>query len=377
MTSPPPCPICASDTTSVLQPFADLPRVTSDCKPFQGGGGLAQCKDCGAPFKPLTPKLLAELDAIYADYDVYYQGGGADQIVFSADGEPPRRRCEVLADSLGSLFSKPAGRLVDIGCGNGAFLRAVRNKAPDWRLNGVEISPGCVSALQTFSGLEQVGPSIQVLDGDFDLVSLIHCLEHVADPLNSLIEIRQRLSPDGRLFIQCPDFRENPYDLVIADHLNHFSAASLAHLLGRAGFAVETLTKGLVKREISLVAYPARQSDQRFEPQEKITANAALAWLVETSRRFRPNQDAEPFFIFGTSIAASWLAGDESRRITGFIDEDETRQGRHLFEKPVLSPDMVPAGARVALALSPTIAASIGARHARRGWILIPPPDLP
>lgn len=377
MTSPPPCPICASDATSIVQSFADLSRVTSDCKPFQRGGELAQCGDCGAPFKPLTPELSAELDAIYSDYDVYYQGGGADQIVFSGDGEPPRRRCEVLADSLCRLLSRPSGRLADIGCGNGAFLHAVKNKAPAWQLNGVEISPGCLSALQTFNGLEKVGPSLKALDGEFDLVSLIHCLEHVADPLSSLIEIKERLSPDGRLFIQCPDFRENPYDLVIADHLNHFSAASLAHLLGRAGFAVESMTKGLVKREISCIALAARQTERRRKLTAEVTASAALAWLAETSLRFRSDETAGPFFIFGTSIAAAWLAGDASRGIAGFIDEDEARQGRRLFDKPIFAPELVPAGARVALALSPTVAASIGARHAQRGWILIPPPELP
>ena len=49
-------------------------------------------------------------------------------------------------------------------------------------------------------------------------------------------------------------FEQNPFDLLVFDHCNHFSPGSLRNLIEMAGFEVELLTTEWCSREISAVA---------------------------------------------------------------------------------------------------------------------------
>jgi 2-polyprenyl-3-methyl-5-hydroxy-6-metoxy-1,4-benzoquinol methylase len=102
---------------------------------------------------------------------------------------------------------QPAGgRLLDIGCGGGDFLRVLRQQAPEWQLMGIE--PG----RQAVTTARQMGLSVQqgTLETaslpyeQWDAITLWHVLEHVPDPLHTLRQIRQKLAPDGRLYLAVP-----------------------------------------------------------------------------------------------------------------------------------------------------------------------------
>lgn len=380
-----PCVICGATAVRMIPGYERLARVTSDVKPWPAGGALGRCQNCGAIQKAADAAWLAEISAIYADYDVYHQSGGVEQAVFAANDGRPGRRSDVVAAALARHVSLPRrGRALDIGCGNGAFVAALSRAAPEWRLYGQDLDTRNSAALYAIPGFEALfTQGVETLTATFDLVSMIHSLEHFADPVDALSCAAGRLAPDGFLFIQVPDAEANPFDLTVADHLSHFSAATLRRLVELAGLSVVILANDWVAKELSLTAVRKGNADENEAAGGKGgTETADNDWATEhiamlTSLAVLADQIVAKqgaVGIFGTAIGATWLRGRLGDRVSFFIDEDPARQGRQYMGAPVFAPHDAPAGATVLAPLAPKVAAAVAARFANAAFTLIAPP---
>ena len=360
------CQSCGAGRLHEVAGFARLPRVTSDSKPFRAGGRLFVCEDCGLTQKIADPKWLEETSEIYRDYEMYYQSGGTDQPVFDAVSGRPMGRCEVLSRHLRDSARLPAsGKLLDVGAGAGAMIGAFSTAFPGWRLFGLDLDARKEAALRQIPRFERLYtvPAGE-LGERFDLITLIHSLEHFREPLAMLKTLQQRLLPGGRLFVEVNNVERTAFDLVVADHLCHFSPASLSALLARAGFAIELVIDQWISKEISLLAgaaSAARAAEKRQATPVVAAVEADVAWLERMFDNARAVASRGRFGIFGTSVAATWLASGLAGQVEFFVDEDPARQGRRHLERPVLSPAQVPAGAVVYLAFARPVAETI--RH--------------
>lgn len=134
--------------------------------------------------------------------------------------------------ALDILTAQPFGSLVDIGCGDGRFLREVANRCPDAQLLGVDASARAIRLAQALN------PNIdyRVHDivthgapGRFDVATLIEVIEHIppADVPRFLSAVADMLPAGGRLILTVPH-RNKP---LIEKHYQHFTAAQLRELL--------------------------------------------------------------------------------------------------------------------------------------------------
>jgi len=279
------CHVCAAPCLAPVPSYAAMPRVSSDCRPVQPGGALYVCTACGVAQKPATPEFLADIAAIYAAYDVYYQGGGADQIVFDVEAGTGVRRSVLLSRRLAATGLLPeSGSVIDIGCGNGAFLRALGSVMPGCELYGLELDERNLVAMREiprFAGLK-VG-DVTKLDGEYALITMVHVLEHLTDPFATLAALRRNLGAEGLLFIEVPNVAENPFDLVVADHATHFTPPALESLLVRAGLEPLLFETDWVRKEMSVLVRPTGgrvRARQKADPPRLIAAQ--LAWLDAT-----------------------------------------------------------------------------------------------
>jgi len=101
---------------------------------------------------------------------------------------------------------KKSGRLLDIGCATGTFLRGARNHG-NWDLYGVEINEHAAQVARMhginvrLGTLEQSGFE----DAFFDVVTLWDVLEHLHNPASTLREIYRIIKSDGILVIRVPN----------------------------------------------------------------------------------------------------------------------------------------------------------------------------
>jgi SAM-dependent methyltransferase len=155
---------------------------------------------------------------------------------------------------------RAATSVLDVGCGGGAILAAIRQ--PGVRLAGVEISPEAVRALEK-RGFEAAvvdleSGTLPFPDASFDVVLCYDVFEHLFAPESILAEIRRVLKPEGRAFLCVPNtlngfnrlmfalgryvdimdtsHREDATELF-SNHIRLFSKELYERFLERGGFA--------------------------------------------------------------------------------------------------------------------------------------------
>lgn len=373
------CGICGGGTLEEMADYRVLRRVTSDCRAWPAGGRLGVCRACGAVQKPADDAFLADIDAIYKSYTIYHQAAGAEQAVFEqSSGLPASRSVRLLETFRDRAGLKSSGRMLDVGCGNGATIRAFGQVAPGWTKAGTEFDGKYRAEVESIPNTEplHVG-SVQEVPGTFDVITMIHVLEHIVDPVDVLTTLRGMLASGGLLLIEVPHHPANPFELLIADHRSHFTADSLVRALSAAGYEIVSVAEDWIPKELSVVARPARAAVPAPSLGDVTTARqriaGSLAWLRSTAEQLRRLGADAPLGLFGTSIAGTWLAAEVGDAIAFFVDEDPNRVGRTYLGKPVHAPADVPAGSRVFVGLPPAVAAGICGRLARPGVTFLPP----
>jgi ubiquinone/menaquinone biosynthesis C-methylase UbiE len=141
-------------------------------------------------------------------------------------------------------LERRGARLLDIGCGNGAFVRAAR--AWGWDAEGLDPDPNAAAAGRATGLPITVGslPKVGYPDASFTAVTMSHSIEHLHDPVAGLHEIRRILQPVGTVWIATPNLSSTGHKVFGADwrglepprHLVLFTAATLISTLFRAGF---------------------------------------------------------------------------------------------------------------------------------------------
>lgn len=205
------------------------------------------CADCGLAYTDLSVSDRSPTDAAYYPADYYGTAERYSRALASFLNMLVARRARL----LGPLAAAPEGRVLDIGCGQGYFLKYFADRG--WRACGVEVSESAAYHARHVLGLDvRVGEGAQRQfdEGEFDVVCLWHVLEHVLQPAALLKEIRRLLKPGGRLLLAVPNFGSREakfgkagwFHLDVPRHTVHFTQAALSSLLNEAGWEIEKTT---------------------------------------------------------------------------------------------------------------------------------------
>ena len=118
------CHLCCGKLEE-FDDFSDLYQVTSDCRPWGKGGHLSICIRCSTVQKPVSHKWQRAVKDIYNGYDIYKQAGGLEQRAFDQTSGNNEARSKQIVSWLIDLPVPKQGKLLDIGCGNGSFLKEI------------------------------------------------------------------------------------------------------------------------------------------------------------------------------------------------------------------------------------------------------------
>jgi 2-polyprenyl-3-methyl-5-hydroxy-6-metoxy-1,4-benzoquinol methylase len=109
--------------------------------------------------------------------------------------------------------------LLDFGCGNGGFLIRAREVAHS--VKGIEAD----NCLKEWFAQEKlpVFSSINETPGKFNVITLFHVLEHIADPRAILMKLAERLEPGGQLIVELPSASDALLTLYKSHEFSHFT----------------------------------------------------------------------------------------------------------------------------------------------------------
>jgi hypothetical protein len=209
----------------------------------------------------------------------------------------------------------------------------------------------------------------------FDVIVLIHVLEHIPNPIPYLQSLRELLTDDGLLLFEVPDLDTSPFDILIADHCSHFDRGTLTRAVGMAGFGAVRMAAGeCVAKELTLLARASSSDSSAVLPAIRPTAAAVghVAWLHQVLEQGTTIHG--PVGIFGTSISATWLAAALGDKVAFFVDEDASRVGREHMGRRIFGPADAPKEPTVLMPLRPDIAVAVARRLSPFGLRLTIPP---
>ncbi|MGH8670547.1 MAG: class I SAM-dependent methyltransferase [Burkholderiales bacterium] len=246
------CPLCATagkHAYSGRDIMLGLPKVYA----------YHTCPSCKAVYQHPMPDKQTIAGFYPAHYDVYREDAKPKTIGlfekavlhrwygYRSLQSPVAYR--VLAGLVGwgfhrdSIAAVDAGSALDIGCGNGRFLRKLRELG--WHCEGLDFSQTAVEVCRAAGLKVHHGDlySAGFSDRSFDLVTTRHVIEHVPDPAALMEEIARILKPGGRVIIQTPNsqalargrFGAHWYANDIPRHLVLFCPTNLDALASRFG----------------------------------------------------------------------------------------------------------------------------------------------
>lgn len=217
------------------------------------------CSNCGLVYQ--SPRMtVSELDKFYrSEYRRLYQGS---EDPAKKDLSVQKARAEILENVLKSAGVEKIRRYADIGSSSGLLLEKIRD---DYRCQVIGIEPGEAyreyaenKGLKIYESLESVR---RAGEAAFDLISIIHVLEHISDPVEYLKQLRKTfLSSDGKILIEVPNLYA--HDCFEIAHLTSFSRHTLHEVMKKAGYSTQFLQvygqprSNIIPLYILLIAVP-------------------------------------------------------------------------------------------------------------------------
>jgi len=216
---------------------------------------------------------------------------------------------------LKSVFPDPENRrLLDIGCGSGVFLKLAKEAGFD--AYGLDLSEQAAKLAarevpeRIFCGTEE---ALITAGESYDVLVLLHTLEHVLDPFQYLKRIRQLLRRPGGLMVQVPNvgscqaslLGSRWYGLDCPRHICNFSLYSLLFLLGRCGFRIERIS------HFSLRDNAAAMVSSVFPGLDPIAQR--IRYSSNAGRMRKLTMGISEFLYFALVMSAQPLAWGEAR----------------------------------------------------------------
>ncbi len=275
-----PCPLCGGSHARIVVRAGD--RLTPELPELYT---VVRCQECGLAYQ--RPRPEAETAGRF--YPDSYTGGGRSGRVEALEAAYRRRQHREVARWLAAR--RPArGRVLDVGCGAGDLLVALR--ADGWSARGVEpSSPGAEQAREKH-GLDVVTGRFEEVDlpeHAFDVIVFSGVLEHVHDPLGSLRRAPTLLAPGGLVAVLFLPMLDSPearlfgprwLALDLPRHLTHFEDTTFTVMAARAGLEIvgrETYSRRHSAAQLVGSLAPGLQKHRFYRAESREPSSAGIA----------------------------------------------------------------------------------------------------
>jgi SAM-dependent methyltransferase len=262
------CPLCGGDK--------NLPLTNLDRHDL--GLNVIACRHCGMGM--MSPRPTSKwFDEFYENHywPIYISSRFQDLSEMYVKDDCVER-AEQIFTAITPSFQQAPSSYLDVGCGQGAMLAEFRKRYPTAVYVGVEPSPDAAEFCRRYHGLTVEVVEWNSLDADkipgpFDLITLIHVLEHVLDPVGVLTRAVRRLSEKSLIYVEVPDLLSDEWsgkDFFHIAHVWYFHELALRNLFTRSGLDVVSITRGAAEVWPWAIGLVGQRSTKGPQPPEAV-----------------------------------------------------------------------------------------------------------
>lgn len=196
---------------------------------------ICQCQSCGHWLTNPMPQQEF-LNGLYSENSAHLlTEGWAEKTKNENNKGLKRNSSNWVVDFLSEY---PAGNFLEIGSGNGALIRKLREMG--WNSYGIDLG-NYAKDLNVFNSQSNLPKNLP-----FDCIVFQDVLEHVSDPMEVISSYASYLAPNALLFMAVPwseskGARTQKTDWIMVQpmaHLHYFSKNSATRMLEACGFEI-------------------------------------------------------------------------------------------------------------------------------------------
>lgn len=142
-------------------------------------------------------------------------------------------------------FFKDKKNILEIGSGAGQATFWFENEG--FNITGIEPDPRNVKLInKILKNGNCINEKIEdiKLEQKFDIIWMVHVLEHLVDPVNVLIRIKNNMKQNSIFFIEVPNCENKKMldaSIIENPHVYHFTKKSLENIVKKAGFKIKEI----------------------------------------------------------------------------------------------------------------------------------------
>jgi 2-polyprenyl-3-methyl-5-hydroxy-6-metoxy-1,4-benzoquinol methylase len=218
------CQICHSNNwLPLIEPNLKF-SITTAGRILNQPLGKAQCSNCGF-VQRINSDFLGISDYYENDYANYYERPGTQTF-------HKNRYMEIIEWMTSNIFTKHnIKKIMDVGCGQGWAMEAIKEKFPSAEIHGIEPSY-FNSERAREKGLLVIEGKIEklIITDKYDLVYSNNVIQHVNDARSFLKSLSSVVKDDGIIILTCPDGSKPNVELLWSDQNFSFLPEHLIEL---------------------------------------------------------------------------------------------------------------------------------------------------
>jgi SAM-dependent methyltransferase len=144
-------------------------------------------------------------------------------------------------------YAAPPGRALDIGCGRGEVSQLLQRNG--FTCTGIDMKAHLIDQLVArhpeVEWRRTTTSALESMSERFDVITMYHVLEHIADPIDALRAVKRLARPGALIVVEVPNagglearLRGRRWHYYKVDHVNYFRAADLDRLAAQSGLRV-------------------------------------------------------------------------------------------------------------------------------------------
>ncbi|GBO52287.1 methyltransferase type 12 [Pseudanabaena sp. lw0831] len=322
----------------------------------------------------IQTKEIENIDVYYDKQYKFFNQSDEDDILYKVvDGKKIFRQEHQVNTLLSKINFEDEMQVLDYGCAKGTVMKRLGLQKPSVETYLFDVSQMYVNLWEQFLPSDHYA-SYQTKEEwheKFDVVTSFFAFEHTPDPVKELRNINTLLKDGGHFYCIVPNVFENTGDFIVADHVHHYSDASLRYLFAKAGF--ETVEIDVSSHFGAYIAIGKKVSQKSLEFQINSidlanVVNAAQEtanyWntLQDKICQFEQSVSGQKAAIYGAGVYGSFIATclNNLDDIQCFIDQNPLLHGTTTFNKSIIPNSELPTEIKVIyVGLNPKIAQQV------------------